>query len=247
MYKPDIVNEFIEAMSVSLEKRSSKPATDVWPSPYADITLANDINGAFILSILDKIYSATDNVEQIAKLFYRPSRIVYLMYLFSIAPKNEEEATKRVQLAEKMLNSICILRSGDPFIKNKNNIILDASETLDHLVFDSAKENRARINKIIACLSVINEYCFFAWMGMGREVHGKYEHDGRYFIIRDFYDLCADYWKFTSLIPWKSISIVTEEPKNSQIVFDFNGRMYRANSDNSDTSGFAIIIDSKLQ
>lgn len=239
------VDKFIEVMASNLEVRSRLPATDVWPNPLADITLANDISGNQILELLDEIFVNTEDIEQISKIFKRPARLVYLMYLFTLKPSNAEIANRRVKLAEKMISAISFMRNGDPFIEKGQNKIF-----CDNVIFDSiCFEKNLTINylttlrKILVALATLNEYSFFAWVGLGREFHGLYDYRGKKLFVRDYYDLNPDFWNYTKNMPWKSIVIITEESKSVKPVFDFNGRMYFNNQQEIISVG--LLVDGK--
>ena len=115
-----ILSEYINSMAIGLERRSQMPSSDVWPQPYADITLANDFTCDYLLNILCSIFF-NHNIESIASAFRTPSSLVYYMYLFSLKPKDEVEAERRRILAERMIETLSILRNGDPFMSKKSN------------------------------------------------------------------------------------------------------------------------------
>jgi len=239
------VEKFIEVMASNLEVRSRLPATDVWPNPLADITLANDISGNYILEILEEIFANIEDVEQIAKIFKRPARLVYLMYLFTLKPLNAEIANRRVRLADKMISAISFMRNGDPFIERGQNKIYSDNVIFDSICFGRNLTNNylTILRKILAALATINEYSFFAWVGLGREFHGLYDYSGKKLFVRDYYDLNPDFWEYTKNIPWKSIVIITEENKSVKPTFDFNGRMYFNNQHEIISVG--MLIDGK--
>ncbi len=239
-----IVDEFVEAMAVGLEHRSQVPGQDVWPNPLIDFTLANDITGNAILDILEQIYDVCSDREKIANLFYRPSRIVYLMYLFAVKTKNNNYAKKRVILVENMVNTISVLRNGDPFVKSGKNIVYSDYSELDKFnAYQISDQSLALLlRRIIAALSTLTEYCYFAWMGVGREVHGIYKYNNNNYLVRDFYDLQPPHWEFTKKLPWKSISILTDEGDSNQR-FDFNGRLYYNSAKRIETLKAGLAID----
>ena len=132
----ELVDEYVSIMAKNLELRSRTPSEDVWPNPLADITLANDISGEYILKILEEIFCFSDDLEMIAKSFRKPSKLVYLMYLFTLKPENEIIAHNRMRLAEKMISAISILRNGNPFIKGNKNILITDDNIFDEIYFD---------------------------------------------------------------------------------------------------------------
>lgn len=236
------VEKFIEVMASNLEVRSRLPSTDVWPNPLADITLANDISGDCILNNLEEIYKNIGNIEQIAEIFKRPARLVYLMYLFTLKPLNAEIAGNRVRLAENMISTISILRNGDPFIEKGQNKILSDNSIFKNVYFEENLTTNYMLilRKVLVALATINEYSFFAWVGLGREFHGLYDYKGKKLFIRDYYDLKPDFWDYTKSIPWKSIAIISEENSSVQPIFDFNGRMYFNNQQEMLSVGLLI-------
>ncbi|MCI9538948.1 MAG: hypothetical protein HFG35_11915 [Eubacterium sp.] len=236
------VDKFIEVMALNLEVRSRLPATDVWPNPLADITLANDISGNHILGLLEEIFESIDKIEQIAKIFKRPARLVYLMYLFTLKPSNTEMASRRVRLAEKMISAISFMRNGDPFIEKGQNRIYNDNAIFDLVHFERnlTIDHLTTLRKILVALATLNEYSYFAWVGLGREFHGLYEYNGMKLFVRDYYDLNPDFWDYKKYIPWKSIVVITEENKCVKPVFDFNGRMYFNNQHEIISAGLLI-------
>jgi hypothetical protein len=240
-----LVDEFVEAIAVGLERRSQSPGQDIWPHPYADFTLAHDISGNAILDILEQIYDVCSDGKKIANFFYRPSRVVYLMYLFSAKVKNSNsEVKKRVALAENMLSTISILRNRDTFVKSGSNIVYSDYSELDKFNIHKFSDQNLvlLLRKIIAALSTLTEYCYFAWMGAGREVHGVYKHNNSNYLVRDFYDLQLPHWEFTKKLPWKSISVLTDEGDSNQR-FDFNGRLYYDPLKRTETLKAALTMD----
>ena len=93
----------------------------------------------------------------------------------------------------------------------------------------------------MGALASINEYSYFAWVGIGREFHGIYNYKNRKLFIREYFDLKPDFWEYTKYIPWKSISIITEETEDTKPIYDFNGRMYFEKTNNF--KGIGLVLD----
>lgn len=237
-----IVEKFAHKMAENLEFRSRYPSTDVWPSPLANIHLATDITGDYILDSLAELFSKSFPIESMSKSFYRPSRLVNLMYLFFVAPKTEIIARRRSWLAEKMLECISFLRCGDTFIEKGENKIRDFESSLSTYNFDTIDNDcKAVLRKILVALAVINEYLYFAWAGVGRENHGLYHTNRGNILVREYYDMKPSFWSFTDESSYSQCVVLTNARESFTPIFDFNGRMYF--NGNGDFTRASLILD----
>lgn len=230
----DLVSELVNTMARQLEQRAQVPAADIWPCEKADITKTFDYSGAHLLDVLYEVFTKTDRIEELAPCFSHPARMAYLAYLFTTKPKDEDDANRRIFVAEKLVECIGWLRNGNPFLNkngDNNNIIYRANKDggiseFDNLEFsDSFSLETERLTRwVFAALSTLIEYTFFAWMGAGREYHGLYRYKGENIFVRDYYDLKVPHWEFSKQLPWKSLQFITVEGSNAMVNFDFNGR-----------------------
>lgn len=222
----NLTDEFVNVISNTLAVRSKEPSHDVWPYPYADITLSNELSASFLLDILYDICFNGGDVEEISKAFVFPSKLAYYLYLFSTRPSSLDDASLRMALAEKELGILSFMRNGDTFLRNSNNHIAHYEDGKIKDWICSVSDNQQKmIRKLFLALSTINELEYFAWVGLGREIHGPYVDEYEQFLVRCYHDLKPDCWNFTKNIPWRSIEIVTNAPEIYDISYDFNGRI----------------------
>lgn len=144
-----LVPQFIDAMSIGLERRSQNPGKDVWPAPKADLALADDYSGRKLLTLLEEIFNSNNDITSIAKYFYRPSRVAYLMYLFFLRPNNLSEAKKRMELANNMLHAISFLRNGDPFCDTGKNNVFSQEQYIQYAYSLTPVNNATEVNSVI--------------------------------------------------------------------------------------------------
>ena len=224
----EIVNKFARCVAENLEVRSRHPASDVWPSPLADVTLVNDITSDYMLHTISRFFDSDNSIASISESFYRPSRLVYLMYLFAVVPKDKEDMEWRLSLAEKMLECISYLRSDDPFMQSGVNKIVNYENYASNIQLTFIdQEGQMMLRRILVALAVIDEYLYYAWVGLGRENHGPYVINGQRILVTDYFDLKPPFWPiFPDKLKYSSYTVYTDVEDSFVPKFDFNGRMH---------------------
>ncbi len=242
----EIVKKFARRMAENLEARARNPSTDIWPSPLADLTLVNDITSDYILHLIESMYNSDNSADLVAESFYRPSRLVYFLYLFAVTPKSKDDVEHRLSLAEKMLGSISYLRCNDPFIDNGVNKVINYENYLKKITLTPINEEaQAILKRIIVALAVINEYLYYAWVGLGREVHGPYNVDSQRILVTEYYDMKSPIWSdFSDKLKFSNYVICTDMESSFTPRFDINGRMYYGGRRNY--SSACIIVDGAM-
>lgn len=229
----DNVSMLIHTMAKQLEQRAQVPAADIWPCEKGNIIRTYDYSGEHLLQILYKLFQKPLNKEDLAKSFFRPARLAYMVYLFLTERVSEENAVQRMFVAEKIFECINFLRNDDPFLTlyGGNNIIFHTDsngcikefEGLDFIDYFSPQTERL-IRMVFAALSVLVEHTYFAWVGAAREYHGLYSYNGEKYFVRDFYDLKVPHWQFSQNLPWNSLQFISVENNDATVSLDFNGR-----------------------
>lgn len=245
----DNVSMLIHTMAKQLEQRAQVPAADIWPCEKGNIIRTYDYSGEHLLQILYELFQKPVKQEDLAKSFFRPARLAYMVYLFLTEPVSEENAAQRTFVAEKIIECINFLRNDDPFLAlhGGNNIIFRADSNgcikeFENLDFsdDFSPQTERLIRMVFAALSVLVEHTYFAWVGAAREYHGLYTYNGEKYFVRDFYDLKVPHWQFSQNLPWDSLQFISVEADDSTVSLDFNGR---GNLNNSKMRKIALRID----
>lgn len=87
-------------------------------------------------------------------------------------------------------------------------------------------EQKLILKKILVALAIINEYLYFAWMGIGRENHGVYRINKDRLLVKEYYDLKPPFWSFSSKLLYSSYTVIADVPELTTPKFDFNGRVH---------------------
>lgn len=235
-----LVADYRNRMARDIVRRGDQVGADVWPAPRVDMRWADTYIAPPLLSRLHDCYSTVRDPRVIAKAFHGPSRVVQLMNMFMQPAADEADSHARNWLAEQMLNTISLLRNGDPFLIHGVNFV-DPPQAAPFGTL--APSQRRWISELLACLSLYVEFLCFAFVGISRENHGPYFVGDDTLLVRDFYDLRAPFWDFSSTLPFHSVRITTRHAGHLNVTVDFPSRLATTASLHGTLHSAAVIVD----
>lgn len=247
MPRQNQVQQFANVMATGLARRASEPAADVWPAPRADLTLGDLHSAPILLPRLAEAFSRVGDIREMARAFHRPSRPSHLMYLFLQEPDSQVEGQQRVDTANRLLDVIGALRSGDTFASLGTNLVLhDWADVAARMSGTGITPAQARLSGVLSsALSTYCEYLYFAHLAYGREIHGPYPiGDSRTLVVRDYYDLSPPHWEFPKSLPFSSLTLYLIT-RDVEYTFDFAGRMTANRAIPQNLEALLITIDGR--
>jgi len=247
-----LLDEYSTSMAKGLLAATKEVGHAVWPSPRF-----HPMEGDAYVSkyIFHRLYYDIRELEKkgfkeedIAKLFNYPSRLVRITYLYHVSHLSELTKDERINLAGKLLRYLSYLRS-DPFVKEGRNLILDDKEVrallknfemIDLKSIKNASAIRTLISRTNAILFSYSELLYFCHHQIGHEYHGPYDlGNGEVLIVRDYYDLKPDFWKFGADFPYGKLAFFTIY-KGVDVKFDYSNRIYSSQPLSHHLSRFSI-------
>lgn len=216
-----LVEAFKEKMASDMVARGNA-GNDVWPAPRVDLDAAVLAIASNVISTLSESFGVLDS-EESARCLRFPSGLAELMYLFMDRPRDAIDAQERARVAESMLDVLSVLRNGNAFCENGANNV--STTSVDTQVQMLTRNQAILLGRLIAYLNLYCEFCYFAFVAFGREVHGPYDPMiGATRLVRNYFDLHPNFWRFPEVLGFQTLEIVAEyvdiDPS-----FDFMGRL----------------------
>lgn len=116
------------------------------------------------------------------------------------------------------------LKEGSIFNEDGHNILNTQSkidEELQKLQVCSGIEEALKIQKLCGLIRSYLEIIYFRAYDMAQEVHGPYETENGYILIREYRNMAPkNIWPEKKMIEYKTIKIVTEYMNESKVVLD---------------------------
>jgi len=208
----------------------------IWPMPVVHLFEADGYVARCFSHVL---FDFIKNLEKkgfrdgdISKLFKFPTRIADYAWLLKLKELMKLTPQQRTELYTKLLRYISLYRS-DLFCEKGKNILwskikIDQALKESRFINVASDQKREVYQKYIGRLNATawsyTELLFFAAHGMAHEFHGPYDLGDRgYLVVREYFDLNADFWDFTKKSPIEKVTSL-EIYKNIDIRFDFFNR-----------------------
>ena len=195
---------------------------------------------------------------QIGKLFWGPSAITHILYgpepVLGLEGKTPVEGLTRkegIELVEKVVDIISLLRKGDPYCRDGKNLLLSANEVEQKLAKQEFIETSNR-SELADTLGKINtmlwHYCLLiqaANRTYSEEFHGPYELDnGENLLIREYFNLKpTEIWQFTSAFPYEKITIFEIYSPHTEIRIDLMNHYWFSTSPSKTLLKFSILAN----
>ena len=235
-----------------------EPPFFIWPAPYStpaecEFYLANDFLISFYTDI-SELQQKGHDLESIAKMLKNPSKIAQTLWPFGhVVNVDENFREKLIELASTIADLLSYYRK-EPFNQDGKNTIWSQNEVRDFIsnkkmidgndsLFD---KYRLLISRLEGTLWLYSELLYFSIHEVCKEFHGPYVlADGRMALVREYYDLKPEFWEFTEDIPCENILIFEIYKNNTDMTFDFFGRLRSKEPIIHSLESFTILVDKK--
>lgn len=233
-----------------------EPPFYIWPAPLStpaecEFYLADDFLHDFYTDLIE-LKQKSYSVAKTAKLLKNPSRIAQTLWPFGhVVNVDQRSKTELIELASFIVDLLSSYRK-DPFNRNGKNIVWSQSDIDEYLtkhkVIDSNnsqfKTYRNLISRLKGILWLYSELLFFSIHEICKEFHGPYSsEDAMPILIREYYDLRPEFWPFAHRMPYQNLLIFETYKKDTEIEFDFFGRLRVRNLTPEDLASFSLIVD----
>jgi hypothetical protein len=249
----NLLDRFAVAMATQLLERSTSPGHDVWPEPMFHPAEANEYVYVPFFLLLDLMLNRLErqgyNDQELAELFISPSRIAHITYLFPGIRCTSLRREKAVDLCLKVLKYMACFRT-DPFCPDGTNRLWSKShvqkesENLIRLEpTQECMETRMLIGKLNAILFSYTELIYFCHHSFGHEFHGPYLVEGEKVIVREYFDLKPEFWRFSEDLPFEKLKFTSRYSRSSGFFIDFTGRLISTNLRKTSLKSYSLTVD----
>lgn len=247
----------LDALFLSVaESIHGEPPMFIWPAPHStpaecEFYLGDD----FLASFYDDIAQLRQKgyrLEAVAEMLQKPSRIAQTIWPFGHVVSVDDEFRKQlIELASTIVDLISCFRI-DPFNRSGKNIIWSKDKLgqflPDNPVIGGDDPVFAQFKPVIAKLEgtlwLYSELLYFSIHEACKEFHGPYAlPNGKLALVREYYDLRPSFWLFTDEMPFRNILVFEVYSQNTDIMFDFFGRLRSKQTLIHDLEGFSILVD----
>lgn len=258
MSSDQTLDEFASMMGKTLPEHSGKKEeyVGIWPMPAVHIFEAD---GTVARTFTHILYDYVESLQklgyddkEISRLFEKPARIANYVWALKLKEIMRLTREQRVELYSRLFRFISFYRK-DIFCESGKNLLWskkDVGNALKRDFFDLSDSEDAEYyqklaGKLNASLWSYTELLFFAPHGFGHEFHGPYRIDSKNsLIVREYYDLDADFWDFSKALRAKTITSF-EVYRNIEIGFDFFNRTIVSKPIPSHLRKYFITIDNQ--
>ena len=235
-----------------------EPPFFIWPAPYStpaecEFYLADEFLNSFYTDIV-QLQRGGNDLKSIAEMLKKPSKIAQTIWPFGhVVNVNEKFRKKLIELASTIVDLLSFYRKA-PFNSGGKNIIWSQNEVRKFLsdnkiiesTDDAFKKSKMLISRLEGTLWLYSELLYFSIHEVCKEFHGPYIlPDGKFVLIREYYDLKPEFWAFTKDMPYQNILMFEIYREDTDIIFDFFGKLRSEKPIIHNLEGFSVLVDQK--
>lgn len=185
-------------------------------------------------SILRKIKERQISNEKIAGLFKAPSRIVQIFWILGSIRQSRLNEKQRIWLVEQLLDLLNIYRK-NIFCEDGKNIIWDSIKVKkvgkDVELNGITGENLFKLlYSLESTLWMYTELIYFMGHPLGHSFQGPYQMNSRKLVVRRYFYLKPEFWKFTQKLAFNEVEILELYSKDAEIQFGFDEKGFKTST-----------------
>lgn len=239
----EIIEDYADFISLS---RSKEP---IWPVHHESAAwYASPYYTRILLETFRKL-KKTHSMEEIAKLWRSPTRLMYSRVFLCFGQHSGLSKEEMIELMEYVVTCYCLLKSGDPVNKNKQHIVwsnekLEKEVKAAPFLKTNLPEEKRVVGKLELNLYYLLELVYFYHHARGHEVHGLYESKGDKILAREYFDVRVPYFGFAKKIPFGELTVL-EKTKGLDVEIDLVQHIYSKESIPSKVTEISVERDGK--
>lgn len=254
-----LLDRLITATIKTVERIRTQGGRDKWPLPKCHIWDCDIYYMAYLLERLYDYFKEAEehrwSYEEIAKIYWSPTFVARLLFLFSVRPLTRLTQQQIIELGYK------IARVLNVFYKDK----FDASLTRKNLIWsrselnkyikkvkikampksDEEKTYHKLLNQIEGKFYLYLELAYNDLPDSGYEIHGPYELGHSRVLVREYYNLQPRIWRFSRTFPLKHVTILETFKTLVKVGIDMHCRFYSSKPLSPYVNKFSVVVDGK--
>lgn len=248
----DKLLDIIADTILGVKSKEEAAAVSLWPipTPQGMLYWGKEWSGKLnrVLHLIDRQDANKENVKKAVKF---SSRIAHILWRVAGIKNSDLSRKEGLYTVEKLFDYLAIFRKKDLFCENEKNIIWNSKELKNNkkdLSFFSSENERAYklLLKLEASLFLYTELLYWANHPIGHSFHGPYDSQKQKILVREYFDLRPEVWKFSNKLIFSEIEIFEVYKQKTEIGLDFFERGVRTlESFKKDLQSFALKVDNK--
>lgn len=246
------LDRFVDICSGSVLKAMGKERVAkvaLWPIPTPQGILFWGKEWSEKLNrVLHLIDDNNINNSKIAQAVKFPSRLAHILWRTDAIKRSSLSKKEKLYIVEKLFDYLAVFRKKDIWCGDKSNVIWGLKElkkSREGLAFFPMKECKFLL-KIEAGLFLYTELIFWANHPLGHSFHGPYRIKEGDILVREYFDLRPDVWKFSKKLSFSQVEIFEIYQQGTDLSLEFFERGIRTSKPfKQNLRNFALKVDGK--